>query len=337
MTTDTELAQFDGLVDRWQQLERSVDAIIDSEDFSLIARAQAEATLILDMAKRAGVEWKRIGVQKLRLERAAGSLLDSAQRNPPGPSPRDEEIADRRSAISEYRMLYEAAGIVERQAQRWKKLATGLSDTYFEKFVSDLEEPTLAAVLKEVRRLDRERAAAARAAAVPEDLSAIGTFSLIYADPPWRYEHAEPSRAVENNYPTMDLQDIRELPVPAEDDAVLFLWATNPKLEEALSVVKAWGFDYRTNMVWVKPHIGMGYYVRGQHELLLIARRGDLPVPSEANRPPSVVEATVGDHSEKPAVFYEIIERMYPSETRLEMFARETRPGWRAWGNAPVG
>ena len=131
----------------------------------------------------------------------------------------------------------------------------------------------------------------------------------------------------------MSLAEIKRLDVPACDDAVLFLWATSPKLEEALEVLKAWGFQYRTCMVWVKDKIGMGYYARQRHELLLIGKRGNLPVPDPEDRPDSVVMAPRAGHSEKPEVFYEVIERMYPTCERVELFARHPRDGWAAWGN----
>lgn len=164
-----------------------------------------------------------------------------------------------------------------------------------------------------------------------------GTFRLLYVDPPWRYEHVETeSRAIENQYPTMSLDEICALPVPAADDAVLFLWATSPKLDEALRVIAAWRFVYRTCAVWDKEMIGMGYYFRQQHELLLVAARGSLPVPEPSARPSSVIRARRGAHSEKPAAVYEILEAMYPTFTdvdRVELFARTMRDGWAAWGN----
>jgi N6-adenosine-specific RNA methylase IME4 len=162
-----------------------------------------------------------------------------------------------------------------------------------------------------------------------------GTYAVIYADPPWRYDHPSKSesRAVENQYPTMELDAIKALPVPAADNAVLFLWATSPKLTEALEVMLAWGFEYRTNMAWVKDRIGMGYYARAQHELLLIGKRGEPAMPDESVRPPSVVHAPRTEHSAKPTEFYDLIERMYPKRARIELFARAQREGWESWGN----
>lgn len=140
---------------------------------------------------------------------------------------------------------------------------------------------------------------------------------------------------IENHYPTMTLEEIKHLSVSdlATEDAVLFLWATAPKLCECFEVIDAWGFSYRTCAVWVKDKIGMGYYLRNQHELLLIAKRGDPPMPSESSRPSSVIHAPRTDHSAKPVAFYELIEGMYPELPKIELFSRSPRTGWDAWGN----
>lgn len=162
-------------------------------------------------------------------------------------------------------------------------------------------------------------------------------YPVVYADPPWRYEHSETdNRQIENHYPTMSLDEICNLPVSdiATPDAVLFLWTTSPKLAESMDVLRSWGFVYRTCMVWDKERIGMGYYVRQQHELLLIATRGELPVPEPVNRPASVQRIRRDDkHSAKPNEFYGIIELMYPEYAKIELFARSSRNGWAAWGN----
>ena len=113
-------------------------------------------------------------------------------------------------------------------------------------------------------------------------------FDLILADPPWRYEFAESPdrREIENQYPTMHLDDICDIEPPAADNATLYLWATSPKLTEALKVMKAWGFEYKTSMVWIKDKIGMGYHARSRHELILIGTRGTPGVPGAHLPPP---------------------------------------------------
>jgi N6-adenosine-specific RNA methylase IME4 len=168
-----------------------------------------------------------------------------------------------------------------------------------------------------------------------DPLSSLGKFNIIYADPPWRHEHCyTDSRRVDNKYPTMSYQDLAELDIDSitADDCVLFMWSPSPKLDEALQLIREWGFAYRTSFVWIKPSVGMGIYGRLRHELLLISRRGNIPVPLPENRPDSVIEAPRKEHSRKPVQVYETIERMYPDLPKIELFARNSRPGWACWG-----
>ena len=170
-------------------------------------------------------------------------------------------------------------------------------------------------------------------------LGASERYPVIYVDPPWRYEHAESeSRAIENQYPTMSLDEIKEMEIGsiAFNDCILFMWATSPKLAEAFEVLQAWGFSYRTCAVWDKQKSGMGYYFRQQHELLLVAVRGNPPTPSPADRPSSVFSYPRGQHSAKPHEVYELIEAMYPTLPKLEMFCRSPRTGWGVWGNQSI-
>ncbi len=170
------------------------------------------------------------------------------------------------------------------------------------------------------------------------ELNTTQRYPVIYADPPWRYENppiGDSNRSIENHYPTMTLDEICALPVAelATEDAILYMWATAPKLAECFEVIDAWQFDYRTCLVWDKQHIGMGYYARNQHELLLVARRGELPPPLAGTQPPSVYSEKRGDHSAKPLYYYEMIEAAYPQLPKIELFSRSPRDGWAAWGN----
>jgi N6-adenosine-specific RNA methylase IME4 len=160
-----------------------------------------------------------------------------------------------------------------------------------------------------------------------------GPFELVYADPPWQLGNPDGPWAPENHYPTLSLEAISALAVPAAECAVLFLWAVNGLLDEAQAVMRAWGFACKTNIVWVKPSIGLGKWARNRHELLLLGCKGGHPPPDPEDLPDSVIEAPRGRHSQKPEVFYRLIERMYPRASKLELFARTSRPGWVAWGN----
>lgn len=194
---------------------------------------------------------------------------------------------------------------------------------------------TISQVKSEQRRKERE-SKIIEISSRNKELKAESIYSVVYADPPWRYEYVKAeSRAIENQYPTMGLDDIRRMPVSniCTQDAILFLWVTSPKLEEGLSVLNAWGFQYRTCAVWDKEKIGMGYYFRQQHELLLVGVRGSMPVPEPGSRVASVIRARRGKHSEKPDFVPALIETMYPRYAKVELFARVTRDGWDSWGN----
>jgi N6-adenosine-specific RNA methylase IME4/ParB-like chromosome segregation protein Spo0J len=184
-------------------------------------------------------------------------------------------------------------------------------------------------------RKQRASALAATTKAIPADAK---RWPVLLVDPPWDYEvHAlgRQTSHPSHHYPVMAPDDISALPVAdlAANDCVLFLWATVPHLECAFDVIRAWGFEYKSSLVWDKEMIGMRYWVRGQHEPLLIATKGNPPLPPTSAVPASVIRERRREHSRKPEASYAIIERMYPELPKLELFARQIRPGWDVWGN----
>ena len=203
-------------------------------------------------------------------------------------------------------------------------------------------EKEIIAASKEIRA----RRASARRVERVQNISAISSnnrslgsdnqYAVVYADPPWRYEYIETeSRAIENNYPTMSLDDICAMPLDSITlpDCVLFLWVTSPKLEEGMRVLREWGFTYRTCAVWDKQKIGMGYYFRQQHELLLVGTKGNVPTPEPKDRPASVFCFSRGKHSAKPDEVRNLIAKMYDSLPKIELFCRDPAEGWDVWGN----
>jgi len=162
-----------------------------------------------------------------------------------------------------------------------------------------------------------------------------GKYSVIYADCPWKYDFAETSsREVENKYPTMTLDELKNMILPEfEDNAVLYLWATSPKLLEALDVMKTWGFKYKTHAIWDKQKIGMGYWFRGQHELLLVGTKGNINPPIANDRVSSIFSYPRKKHSEKPKEIQALIHKWYPNLNKIEMFARGKKENWEVWGN----
>lgn len=181
-----------------------------------------------------------------------------------------------------------------------------------------------------------------------------GPFSVIYADPPWRFRtwSAEgQDRAPDQHYGTMDIADIKAQGVGAiaAPDAVLFLWVYQPMLREAFDVIEAWGFAYKTvGYIWIKTNgpadqgmlfvdqttvrKGLGYHTRAGSEQVWIATRGR-GYERLSKGEPQVVFAGLREHSRKPDEIADSIVRLTGDVPRVELFARTARPGWSAWGN----
>jgi N6-adenosine-specific RNA methylase IME4 len=159
-------------------------------------------------------------------------------------------------------------------------------------------------------------------------------FPTIYADPPWQYRNTASRGAAENHYPTMTIEDICREPVKqlAMENAHLHLWTTNAFLREAFDVMQAWGFQYKSCLIWIKPQLGMGNYWRVSHEYLLLGVRGSLPFRSHACQ--SWLSARRTIHSRKPSAFRKLIEQVSPGPY-LELYGREEQPNtnWTVYGN----
>ena len=168
-------------------------------------------------------------------------------------------------------------------------------------------------------------------------------YSVIYADPPWRYDNGGTRHGgVDHQYPTMELENIKALPVAqiANDPSVLLLWATFPKLPEALEVITSWGFTYRTlGFSWIKkndhgtPFFGVGYYAKSNCEVCLLGVRGDAHKMVRSNSVSSVVFSLIREHSQKPEEVRTRIGELFGDVPRIELFSRDRIEGWDCWGD----
>ncbi len=169
-------------------------------------------------------------------------------------------------------------------------------------------------------------------------------YSIIYADPPWKYKVYSPKglgRSAESHYPTMDTEAICSLPVQelAEKDCALFLWVTLPCLLDGLSVLKAWGFTYKTiAFVWVKQNRksdslfwGMGHWTRSNCEFCILATKGHPKRVSAGVH--QVIMSHIEEHSKKPQEARDRIVLLMGDVSRIELFARQKTDGWDVWGN----
>ncbi len=160
-----------------------------------------------------------------------------------------------------------------------------------------------------------------------------GPFAVVACDPPWQYTHrpGDDSKRNVTPYPAMTLDQLKALPVAelAGNDCALWLWSTNAHLPDAVELVKAWGFAWKTMLTWAKDRMGTGDVLRGQTEHAILALRGR-PVLTLAGQS-TLLRAARGGHSAKPEEFYALVESLCPG-SKVELFARRHRPGWTAWG-----
>ena len=273
---------------------------------------------------------------RVRAERRAGEVLAEMKA-------RGERDAGGRGPVeSRPAIQLKDLEVTPSQSSRWQRKAA-MPKEEFEQHLAAAKKAAVASLDKAAtqaekreRRADRERELAEKTLEISAALGAK-LYGVIYADPPWRFEpysrDSGMDRAADNHYPTEHVEKLKALEVPAAEDAVLFLWATVPMLPQALEVMRAWGFTYKSNFAWVKHKAGTGYWNRNQHELLLVGTRGDIPAPAPGQQFNSVIEARSSGHSAKPFRFREMIEAMFPLLPRIELFARTSYTGWDRWGN----
>ena len=297
----------------WEQIEVRVVAPKDEVAFMLLAAIRRRQ---LDASQRAALALELEDYEARRAEARLQQRQNLRQ---------NAEVATLPPRGKTRERLAEIGGVSARTAQDVITVYEHDRALFEQVKAGKLAAPKAA---RSVRRLRRD------AQLPPSPPLPEGPFEIVYADPPWQLGNPNGPYAPEQHYPTLPRSEIEALAVPAAEASLLFLWAVNCLLPQALEVMQAWGFRYVTNLVWVKPSIGLGRWTRNRHEHLLLGRKGDFPAPELEDLPDSVVEAARGRHSEKPAYVRELIERMYPHASKVELFARaKPPPGWVFWGN----
>lgn len=225
-----------------------------------------------------------------------------------------------------------AADIASLPVEKQVEVIRAADPKAFAKVAKDVRAQKQAA--KKERRTEREVELAGKIKALPTE-----KYGVIASDPEWSWQaySAETGmdRAAENHYPTSSTEVIaqRDVASIAADDCVLFLWATAPMLPDALKVMEAWGFTYKSQFIWLKDKVGTGYWNRNKHEILLVGTKGNIPAPAMGDQWESVIEAPVGEHSAKPERFLEMIEGYFPNLPKIELNRRgPARDEWAAWG-----
>lgn len=286
-------------------------------------------------------EKARIGEIELRATVRIGELLELTPRatGTAGPG-RGKPRSPGEHPFSSVQTL-ENIGLTRKQAHV-ARAAASVPESDRERFITDAREdgeiPTvrgLVRVARIARLVEKNNATAAAPSAVQslQELIADGLkFGTIYADPPWQYGNQATRASTDNHYPTMTVDALCEMPVAsvAAENSHLHLWTTNGFIFEARRVMEAWGFEYKSCFVWVKPQMGIGNYWRVSHEFMLLGVRGALSFADHSLK--SWAEIDRGEHSAKPSAVRRLVERASPGP-RLELFARAEYEGWTVLGN----
>jgi N6-adenosine-specific RNA methylase IME4 len=325
-------------------------------------RMLAEATTIdeikhiRDTAEAARGYSKKIGLSqditvhaaaiKVNAERKLGQLLKTTElaTGAPGNQHTGKKVNRSQDATGPIRL--KDLGITKSDSSRAQQVAS-LPEASFARYVNQCvesrQEPTTAGLLRLVKHQ------AVNDTIIPEANSPKGfvrdlhkliaegrKFSTIYADPPWKYDNQGTRAATNNHYPTMTVDQIAAEPVAqlAADNCHLHLWTTNGFLPAAFSIIEAWGFEYKSCFVWIKPTLGIGNYWRVSHELLLFASKGNAPFRDRGQR--SWVELERRGHSCKPDEIRALVEKVSPP-AYLELYGRviPNNAAWTVYGNQP--
>jgi N6-adenosine-specific RNA methylase IME4 len=178
-------------------------------------------------------------------------------------------------------------------------------------------------------------------------------YDVIYADPPWDYggklQFDKSSKKEVNvdwqkdifisaanfKYPTLKTEELKKIPISeiSKKDCLLFMWVTNPHLAQGIELGAAWGFEYKTvAFVWDKMNHNPGQYTMSYCELCLVFKKGRIPTPRGSRNEKQLIRSPRGAHSEKPVEVLQSIERMFPTQDRIELFARHKPDDWDVWG-----
>jgi N6-adenosine-specific RNA methylase IME4 len=330
-----------------------VDEVLDvrnvAEQMRLYGRQAKDRKIIADATSL-----------QLRAERKLGVLLISAKetgqlgigrpgKSNLGPQATDSDDGEKGTeAVPFTRATLAEVGVDKKlsaKAQQWARLG----DADFEARLAEVREKIesggaivvnplkdLSTAQKKASRVTREAELGRKQMALPE-----AKFGVILTDDEWEHRawsDAGLGKAAANHYPVSSLDELKKRDVAslAAPDTVLFMWSTAPHLAQAIELMAHRGFEYKTCSIWKKIYPGdghgTGYWFWIDHEILLVGTRGNPPAPAPGTQWHSVIEAPVGRHSEKPEIFYELIEAYFPTLPKIELNARVRREGWARWG-----
>lgn len=319
---------------KWNKAKQ---AIIEAKTIDEIKDIRDKAQAMKAYAKQIGESLEvqnDIAEIKIRAERRAGEILQETEKAKGSDYAGRLDLDGNRVLPSNPPPTLEEIGITKIQSSRWQATAS-LPEDVFEKHIVETKgggkELTSSGVLK-IALKEKKAQEKEELKENPIQLPA-NKYNVLLCDPPWEYRNTGFEMSAEGQYSTMSIEELQTLKIEdlAYENSIMFMWATNPLLKEAIELLEYWGFNYKTNFVWIKTRHTAGFYVYGQHELLLIGVRGSMLPMGEKYK--SIIQGENIKHSKKPDIVYEIIETMYPQAKYLELFHRGIkRKNWEGWG-----
>ena len=308
------------------KVEQTLARLDEYTEISDLTELHRQARGLVEYLREHDKSAKTMRAAQLRIERRIGEVLAETVR------PGNPQLSDRTTNG----LL--PKGITRDQSSKRQQLARLPADV-FEKYLGDARKPSLNGALKHaLRTAGSDEAGETALYCGRNDLALMiqrgVKFRTIYVDPPWAYDNQGTRAATGNHYRTMPMAEIAALPVEklAADVAQLHLWTTDAFLEDAFEVMKAWGFERKSTLIWEKPQLGLGNYWRVCHEHLLLGTRGGAQFPDGQHGHRSVLRVDREKHSRKPGQFRRLVEQV-GNGPRLELFGRRQVPGWVVWGN----
>lgn len=323
MTRETQLIHFD-------QARRAL-AEAHSIDEVKVIRDQAQAMRAYIKQQKGSLEMQNQCAEiKIRAERRAGEMLRAQILNEGGRPPKNH-LHD----VSGFtHPTLEELGISAIQSYRWQ-LEAELPEDKVEQFIAETkaksDELTSRAILNIALKIrHEERRKSNTGAVMPE-----GVFQVIVIDPPWPYggDYNPNGHRVASPYQEISLDELAMLDLPAADDCILWLWATNKFMHEAYHLLDAWGFEPKTILTWFKGKIGTGYWLRGETEHCLLGTQGSPTITGGTQS--THLKAQAARHSAKPDEFYKLVESLCPGN-KLDIFGRKEREGWIIYGDQRI-
>tara|TARA_R100000773_G_C4212798_1_gene111930 strand:+ start:116 stop:1099 length:984 start_codon:yes stop_codon:yes gene_type:complete len=271
-----------------------------------------------------------IAEQKLRTQRILGGLLQESE----------VSKTNQYSAGSKEKPTLSNFGINKNQSHQFQKIASLPQEIFEQEIIAAKEETskrielTTSRLLKVAKKIKREEDLKKQKEEIDklDYTSLLDEYDVIVADPPWEYNRIydpDVSR-VANPYPSMTLEQIKNIKLPASNNSVLWLWTTHSYLYDAKDILEHWGFEYKATLVWNKDKMGMGNWLRMQCEFCLLGIKGK-PIYNNTKYRDIITEKG-RQHSRKPDIFYDMVNEICLG-SKLDYFSREQREGWYNYGN----